>query len=164
MLLILDASVLIAFYSEKELNEPELLHRLAKNDCTLVIPLAVFKEIENGRKQTIAILSKALESGIITVNKDVTSEETETFGKRYPKLHDGEIQVLLLGLRNKTSGRSYFCCVDEDPGRTVADKIGVAVKGTKGLVKLLSEKQVISNEKMESLLYRLNHCNFRAIA
>lgn len=162
MLLLLDASVLIAFYSDKELNTPSLLHQLSYNECTLVIPLAVYEEIERGRKATITILRNAIEKGEIIVNKDVTMEETIAFNKLHPKLHHGEIQVLLLGNKNKTIGTPFFCCIDEDPARKIAEKIGVAAKGTKGLVRFLKEKQLISNEKMESLLYQLNHCNFRA--
>jgi predicted nucleic acid-binding protein len=162
MLLIIDASVLIAFYSKDELNEPNLLHQLACNGCSLVLPLAVFEEIENGRKQTITILNEALKNATIMVNREITLAETVTFGKRYPKLHNGEIQVLLLGQKSKTNGMPYFCCIDEGPARSIAEKNEVLVKGTKGIVRLLGEKGIISNEKTESLLYRLNHCNFRA--
>ena len=162
MLLIIDASVIIAFYSKDELNEPKLLHELACNGYNLVIPSAVFEEIENGRKQTITILNDALKSSMITVNREITLAETLTFGKRYPKLHNGEIQVLLLGQKSKTNGIPYFCCIDEGPARSIAEKNEVSVKGTRGLVRLLGKKEIISNEKMESLLYRLNHCNFRA--
>jgi predicted nucleic acid-binding protein len=162
MLLILDASVLIAFYSKNELNDPQLLHELAHNGCTLVIPIAVYEEIKNGRKQTIELLSKALENNVITINKDITIEETKAFGRLHPSLHNGEIQVLLLGLKNKATETDYFCSIDDGAGRRVADKLGVVTKGTKGLIKLLSEKHVIDAEKTESLLYRLNHCNFRA--
>ena len=162
MLLIIDASVLIAFYSQNELDEPYLLHQLSYNGCTLIIPVAVFEEIKNGKKPTIDMLSKAVDSGIISINKEITNEETITFRKLHPRLDDGEIQVLLLGLKYKALGTSYYCSIDEDPGRHVADRIGVATKGTKGLITLLNEKQIIDKQKMESLFYRLNHCNFRA--
>jgi predicted nucleic acid-binding protein len=162
MLLIVDASVIIAFYSKDELDAPQLLHQLSSKGCKLIIPLAVLEEIQKGRKPTIEILSKAVESGIISVNREITTEETIIFRKLHPRLDDGEIQVLLLGLKYKALGTPYFCLVDEDPGRHVADRISIATKGTKGLIALLNEKQIIDKQKMESLLYRLNHCNFRA--
>lgn len=162
MLIIIDASVLIAFYSQYELDNPQLLHQLACNGYTLVIPLAVFQEIKNGRKSTFDILTQAVANWTINVNSEISIEETQPFRKRNPRLHDGEIQVLLLGLKCKTLGTPYFCSIDEGPARRIAERMGVSIKGTKGAVTLLKEKQIIDDVKMESLFYRLNHCNFRA--
>jgi predicted nucleic acid-binding protein len=161
MILILDASTLIAFYSNNELNEPNLLHQLASNGCTLIIPQEIFTEISNGRKPTFNILKKAIEDGIIKISHEVSLEETLAFEKRHPRLHHGEIQVLLLGLKYKASGVAYYCSIDEGPARNVAEKEGVPKKGAKGIIMLLHERGIIDRGKMESLLYRLNHCNFR---
>jgi predicted nucleic acid-binding protein len=162
MILIIDASTLIAFYSQNELNEPNLLHQLSLYDFTLVIPLAVFEEIKSGEKPTIDTLTKAIADGIIKVSGDVSPEETLAFGKRYPRLHNGEIQVLLLGLKYKNLGTEYYCSIDEGPARDIAERLGIAKKGTKGLIALLYKNGIIDGDKMESLLYRLSHCNFRA--
>jgi predicted nucleic acid-binding protein len=161
MILVIDASPLIAFYSENELGEPKLLHELVKNDFSLMVPVAVFEEIRNGRRPTFLTLTKAIEEKKIQINRDISSDETISFGKRYPRLHEGEIQVLLLGLRLKASGIPYYCAIDEGPGRTVANRNGIAVKGTKGLIVMLNQLGIIKKDEMESLLYRLDHCNFR---
>ena len=161
MILVIDASPLIAFYSGNELSEPDLLHEFAKNGFSLIVPVAVFEEIRNGRKQTFLTLTKAIEEKKIQVNRDISADETTSFGKRYPRLHEGEIQVLLLGLKLKASGVPYYCAIDEGPGRTVAERNGIAVKGTKGLIAILNQLGIIEKDKMESLLYRLNHCSFR---
>jgi len=161
MILVIDASSIIAFYSENELGEPNLLHELAKNGFSLIVPVAVFVEIKNGRRPTFLTLTKAIKEKKIQVNRDISSNETISFGKRYPRLHEGEIQVLLLGLRLKASGVPYYCAIDEGPGRSVAERNGIAVKGTKGLIAILNQLGIIEKDKMESLLYRLDHCNFR---
>lgn len=161
MIVIIDASPLIAFYSENELNEPDLLHELTMNDCSLVVPVAVFEEIEKGQKPTFSVLAQAIKEKKIQVNSNITSEETVDFGKRNPRLHEGEIQVLLLGLKLKMNGTPYICAIDEGPGRDVAERNGIAVKGTKGLITMLNQLKIIDRNKMESLLYRLNHCTFR---
>lgn len=161
MILILDASTLIAFYSNNELNEPNLLHQLACNDCTLIIPQAIFAEIRDGRKPTFNILKEAIEDGIVRISHDISLEETLALEKRHPRLHHGEVQVLLLGLKYKTSGVEYYCSIDEGPARNVAEREGVPKKGAKGVIMLLHEKGIIDRGKMESLLYRLDHCNFR---
>lgn len=160
MIFVIDSSSLIAFYSVNELNNPDLLHALAKNN-KLIIPVAVFEEIKGGRKPTFSILEKAIEEQKIEVSDDITVEETRSFEKRYPRMHKGEIQVLLLGLKLKINSVPYFCIVDEGPARTVAIKNEIALKGTKGLLVLLKELGFIDCGFMESLLYRLDHCNFR---
>lgn len=162
MIFVIDASPLIAFYSENELNEPELLHSLVANYCQLLIPEAVYEEIKAGRKATYSILSKAIEEGNITINKEISLEETKVFGNRYPRLHNGELQVLLLGLRLKSRNSTPFCCIiDEEPARAIAEKYSIPLKGTIGLIKYIRSIDIIDDKKMESLLYKLNHCNFR---
>lgn len=163
MIFILDASPIIAFYSETELNEPDLLHSLnTLKDWQIVIPSAVFDEITKGRKSTSSILRDATESNKVNINNEIVPEETQAFGKRYPRLHDGELQVLLLGLRLKAKGiHSFFCIIDEEPARTIAQKNGLPLKGTKGLITYFRENNLINTEKMENLLYRLSHSNFR---
>jgi predicted nucleic acid-binding protein len=162
MILVIDASPIIAFYSENELNEPELLHTFAKNNCQLVIPEAVYSEIKRGRKPTFSTLSKAIREGVISINNEITVEETIRFGKRYPRLHDGELQVLLLGLKLRTDNAvQYYCVIDEDPARKVALRHNIPVKGTKGLINVLNKIGVINEQRRKNLLYRLDHCNFR---
>lgn len=162
MILVIDASPLIAFYSENELGEPNLLHELIKNGFNLIVPVAVFEEIKNGRRPTFLTLTKAIKENKIQINHDISSDETISFGKHNPRLHKGEIQVLLLGLKLKASEVPYCCVIDEGPGRTVAERNGIAVRGTKGVIAMLDQLRIIHKGKMESLLYRLNHCNFRA--
>lgn len=123
--------------------------------------MAVFEEIKDGHKRTFSILEKAIEERKVEVDDDVLSEETESFGKRNPRLHNGEIQVLLLGLRLKANSLPYFCIIDEGPARNMALRNGIATKGTKGLLVILNELGLVDKNTMENLLYRLNHCNFR---
>jgi len=159
--MIIDASSIIAFYSEDELNESELLHALVQSNRNLVIPIAVYEEIRKGGKPTFSMLSKAIENNKIKVSSDITPEETALFGKRHPRLGDGELQVLLLGLRLKAKGTPYCCVIDEGAARSIAKRNELAVKGTKGLIVLLNQIGLIDKSKMENLLYKLEHCNFR---
>ena len=161
MIFVLDASSLIAFYSDEELNRPDLLHSLANDNNKLLIPIAVFTEIKEGHKRTFAILKNAIAQRKIEVSDDVLSEEAKSFGQRYPSLHYGEIHVLLLGLRFKARSVPYFCIIDEGPARIVAFRNDIATKGTKGLLFLLNQLGLIDRSIMEKLLYRLDHCNFR---
>ena len=163
MIFVLDASTLVAFYAENELDEPELLHSLKSDGHQLIIPRAVFEEIEKGRKPTYLILSKAVRDNVVTVNDEISDEETDQFGKRHPRLHVGELQVMLLGLKLKANGETqFYCLIDEEPGKTIAERNGIPVKGTRGLINLLNKIGIIEKTRMETLLYRLDHCNFRS--
>ena len=162
MLLILDASPLIAFYSSIELDDPRLLHSLATNNHQLMIPQAVFDEIRRGHKDTLNILLKAIADAKVTIDTEVSFEETERFVRRHPKLHEGEAQVLLLGLKKSASGQKYYCIIDETPGRQIAQENKLSLKGTRGLIAYLRGNGIIDGERMASLLYRLDHCNFRS--
>jgi predicted nucleic acid-binding protein len=158
MNLIIDASTLIAFYSSDELNEPALFHQLANNGCTLLMPQAVYQEIMAGRKPTVNILNEAIQKGIIKLSDEVTNEETIAFRNRHPQLHDGEIQVLLLGMKLKTLGLEYYCVSSDIDAKNVAQKYGLTLKGTRAIISLLNQLKIIDDEKRESLFYRLNHC------
>ena len=158
MMLIIDASVLIAFYSQTELNEPDLFHQLANKGCSLLLPNAVYLEIMKGRKQTIDLLTKAMKKGIIKLNTEISDEETKSFGNRYPQLNSGDIQVILLGIKVKASGMPYYCLLSDNQARNVAQCYGLTLKGTRATISLLNQLNIIDNQKRESLLYRLNHC------
>ncbi len=162
MILILDASPIIAFYSENELNEPELLHTLTEHNYQLVIPQAVFGEIERGQKPTRFKLLEAIKENKIALNTDISEEETKKFRNRHPRLHDGEVQVLLLGLKMDSESKSYWCLIDEGSARKIAMQNNLKLKGSKGLIFLLNDLGIITHEKKENLLNRLNHCNFRS--
>lgn len=97
MILILDASPIIAFYSE--MRKPQLLHELTDYGYHLVAPDAVVSEILKGRKPTWSTLQKAIEDGKIKTVTDFSSSEISAFKKRYPSLDEGEIQVLILGAK-----------------------------------------------------------------
>lgn len=155
----MDASSIIAFYSE--INEPSLLHKLVEFGYDIIVPIAVVEEIRKGRKPTLSILNKAIEERKIVVHKRFSVSEISNFGKRYPNLDEGEIQVLILGLKLKREGKENFCVLDEGPATKIAKKKGIAKKGTIGLLDLLSELGIIDKNRKENLLNELKQSTFR---
>jgi len=159
--LIIDASSIIAFYSENELNKPNLLHRLVEYGMELIVPQKVYEEIEKGKKSTIELLKKAIKKGFIKIDQNGTKEEIEVFKKRYPKLEDGEIQVIIIGNECKKNNDKYYCIIDEGPGRQIVKDLSLHLKGTIGILNLLEDLHIISSEKRETLYKRLQSSSFR---
>lgn len=159
MILILDASALIAFYSE--MREPQLLHELTDYGYHLIAPVAVANEILKGRKRTCSILKSAIEDGKVTICKEFSSSEISAFKRRFPSLDEGEIQVLMLGAKMKKRGSEYVCILDEGPARKIATRHHIAKKGTIGLLDVLNDLGIIDSEKKENLLNMLKHSKFR---
>lgn len=159
MILILDASAIIAFYSE--MREPQLLHELTNYGYHLIAPVAVVNEISKGRKHTRSILNKAIEDGKISICNEFSPSEILAFKRRFPNLAEGEIQVLILGVRMKKRETSYLCVLDEGPARKIATQHKIAKKGTIGLLDVLNDLGIIDNSKRKNLLNVLKHSRFR---
>jgi len=161
MILVFDASPIIAFYSETEMNEPSILHELPKFGYELVVPIAVVKEIQKGRKLTCSRLNESINKGIIKLYDKFSVDEVSKLKVRHPKLGEGEIQVLILGRRLNTEGKEYFCILDEGPATKIALQYGIAKKGTIGLLNLINDLGIINKDKKENLLNLLRHSSFR---
>ena len=161
MMLFLDASCLIAFYSNNEMDSPFLLHKLVDCGYELVVPKKVYEEIDKGKKNTINILNNAIKTGVIRVDPNGSNEQVNKLKNRFPKLDDGEIQVIFLGDISKKNNDKYRCVIDEGPGRNIAKRMGLCLIGTLGILKLLSEHDVLNEEKRQILYKRLQKSNFR---
>ena len=142
---ILDSSPVIAFYTE--LNEPDMLHKFIELGYELRIPESVFKEIENGR--TSDTLKSNIANGNIEIIASLPEKEILHFKNRYPYLGKGEIEVILLWLKLKTSVDKNFCIIDDKKARKIAEKHNVVFTGTIGLIELLLKKQAINKDKRE---------------
>lgn len=161
MKFIIDASCIIAFYSKNELNNPNLLNKLSEKGYELIIPQKVYDEIKKGNKPTIKMLEQAIKNGIIQVDQDSSTEEIIKYKNRYPRLDDGEIQVLLLGYVCKNNNEKYRCVIDEGPGRKVANELSLCLTGTKGIIVLLEQLKIITPTTQETLFKSLRESNFR---
>nr|MDO8079349.1 hypothetical protein [Candidatus Freyarchaeota archaeon] len=156
MKLVLDSSVIIAFYTE--LNKPELLKNLINLGHELIIPSSVLEEIKRGR--TITKLQPDINNQKLTVQAKQESEITN-LNKRYPSLGKGEIEVILWGLYYDGSGEQYLCVIDDKQARHVAEKNKIRITGTIGLIKTLSDVRLISEEEKENLVNQLTNSGFR---
>lgn len=154
---ILDSSPIIAFYSE--LNKPELLHKFIELGDELKIPKSVFQEIEKGKTSTQLKLS--IKERKIEVLEPLPEKEILSFKNRHPYLGKGEIEVILYGIKFNSKGIKYCCIIDDRKASKIAEKYKIIFTGVIGLIELLAEKKVISEEYKTEIMNQLRSSTFR---
>jgi predicted nucleic acid-binding protein len=154
MKIILDSSAVIAFLSE--LNRPKLLSELNELGYILLIPNSVFQEIKKGR--TFPMLQESIQNKAIILSDKNDSKEIQKLKYRYPALHDGEIEVILKGMKLNESNDEYFCVIDERPARKIANQCNIKIVYTIELLDILEEKGIIKDKN--ELVKKLKEAGF----
>jgi predicted nucleic acid-binding protein len=154
--IILDTSVIIAFYSE--INEPLLLEQLIEQGYQIAIPIAVYNEIKN---PTFSTLKRGVDTGNLVLLDPISSTELKQLKDRYPSLKNGELEVISWGSRFQSKGNQYTCVIDERIAREIAKSKGLNLTGTKGLLSLLVSCSIIDENMRIILIERLTQNNPR---
>ena len=122
MKLIINASVLIAFYTE--LQKPELLKCLINYGYELLIPEEVMRELE--KDANYDKISKDCSEGLFKRLDPVPEKELKELKSRFIGLHGGELGVIWWGIKFRDEGISNVKCVlDDDKARKKARKLGL---------------------------------------
>lgn len=146
MNLIFNASPLIAFYLE--LRMPEKIISLRSKDYNLLIPHAVlYKELTGEVSKAV---KKDLDFFMILEPIDI-----ENLKLRFPKLHDGELEVIRWGTKMEEKRKSYTCILDDKNARKAARNLGLRFIGTIGLLLLMNDVGLINRDEVRELCLRL---------
>ena len=156
MKLVLDASVIIAFF--RELDDGEFLCALAKKGFEICVTDGVIAEVK--KEPELSRLRQALHEGWIR-SKSVEKHEFDKFKNKYPMLDYAEVEVLLCCLSLKSNNEEYYCILDEGAGRKIADSLSLTKKGTLGLLVVLNDNKIIDAQCKEKLLSKLEQSTFR---
>ena len=141
MILIADSSVIIAFQAVDRLD---VLRSLFGE---ILIPDAVYKEV-------FAVEKKKAPAFI----KVVKLKNREVFNTLFLQLGAGESEVIALALEKKTDK----VAIDDKLARRTAEKLGLKVIGTVGIVLLAKEKKLVPKVKgvldamMKKISFRLS--------
>jgi predicted nucleic acid-binding protein len=145
--LVLDASVIIAFF--RELDDGEFLYALTKRSFEIYVTNGVIAEVT--KEPELSRLRQALHEGWIS-SKSVEKHEFGKFKNKYPMLDYAEVEVLLCCLSLKSSNEQYCCVLDEGAGRKIADSLSLVKTGTLGLLSVLNDNKIIDAYCKEKLL------------
>lgn len=156
-MIILDASSIIAFYSE--LNKPELLHKFIELGNELKIPKSVFQEIT--KEKTLNQLNLSIKERKIEILEPLPEEEILNFKNRHSYLGKAEIEVILYGIKFNLKKIKYCCVIDDKEARKVAGKYKIIFTGVIGLIELLAKKKIISEEYKTEIISQLRSSTFR---
>lgn len=156
--LIIDASVIIVFC--KECRRPLLLKKLALNGYNIITPKGVSKEIIQ-TDEAYPPFKDLIEKKVVIIINNLDENEIIDFNNRHPYLHQGEIEVILLGLELKQENADYLCVIDNGRARKVAKSYNINLIGTLGLLDILTELNIITSEEKSDIILELKKSGFR---
>lgn len=156
MKLVLDASVIIAFF--RELDDGQFLYALTKKGFEIYVTDGVIAEVK--KEPALSRLKQAIHEGWIE-SKSVEKHKFNSLKNAYPMLDYAEVEVLICCLGFKSCNEEYCCVLDEGAGRRIADSLDLSKTGTLGLLKILNDTKIIDSECMEKLLNKLEQSTFR---
>jgi predicted nucleic acid-binding protein len=154
--LVLDASVIIAFF--RELDDGQFLYALTKKGFEIYVTDGVIAEVK--KEPALSRLKQAIHERWIE-SKSIEKHKFNSFKNAYPMLDYAEVEVLICCLGFRSCNEEYCCVLDEGPGRKIAESLDLSKTGTLGLLKILNDTKIIDSECMEKLLNKLEQSTFR---
>lgn len=154
---LMDTSSLILFLDF--IPEYEFLITFAENGEIIIITPPVEKEYYNkikSFKNNEYTLENLINTEILFKEECVIED---IFKTRYFQLGEGEKSIISLGMKYKEQNKEYYCVLDDKNARKVANKLGLNVKGSIGLLLLLKDKNLLTNSK--EVVNKIKNSNFR---
>ena len=151
---ILDSSVVILFLDD--IDEEGCLYMLSEIGEILLLPESVYDEVldEDTKSKMNSLISK----GILRKIEGANCEEN-ILKRRFLTLGNGEINVLACG-KNLQKQEKIWCVIDETHGRNAAEKLGIPLTGSIGLIKILKEKRVLNEDKLKNIVNKIRESPF----
>lgn len=156
MKLILDTSVLIAFYTE--LRMEHLLLSLRKHGFEILVPEYILRE---EMKSDLDQLHKAVRNDEIDTLSQAPNEDIQTLKDRFPSLNRGELEVMWWGMHFKKCNETYSAVIDDGKARKCAQKLKIEITGTLGLIEILNDLAILSKKEKAIICRTLRSKGFR---
>jgi len=156
MKLILDTSVLIAFYTE--LRKEHFLLSLQEHGYDMLVPEYVFR---SEMKSDYEKLDEAVKRNEITILSRIRDEDIEVLKGRFPSLNRGELEVIWWGMKLRSENELYACVLDDGKARKCAQRSEVEIIGSLGIIEILNDLEIISKEEKRRICETLRKKGFR---
>lgn len=140
---LLDCSCLVHLF--KRIEEPRVVLEWKKQGYLIVIPDNVYEELCKN-DETINKVNPYIREGSIIIIPGIKKDDLDKFKARHPTLGNGEISVILTAKDLSNRNKRYYAIIDDKKARKVAEKYGVKLSNTFGLLFALREKSLISEE------------------
>jgi len=154
---IFDSSFLIAILSD--IDCPQIIEDLIQLKHKLVIPYCVCHEVICGSSGKL--LQKLINDNKFEVLQLNIIEEIEDLQITYPYLGIGELDSLLTYDKLLDGNNSIHCVLDDKSARKVAKDRKVSHTGTIGLLRLMENRKIISNQNYKEIIDSLKSSGFR---
>jgi len=156
MKLILDTSVLIAFYTELKMEH--LLLSLRKHGFEILVPEYILRE---EMKSDLNRLHKAVRNNEIDTLSQAPNEDIQTLKDRFTSLNRGELEVMWWGTHFKKCNETYSAVIDDGKARKCAQKLKIEITGTLGLIEILNDLEILSKKEKAIICRTLRSKGFR---
>lgn len=142
---LMDTSSIILFL--EFISEYEFIIKLSETGEIMIITSDVEKEYYDKvgiNTNPNYNLNNLLNSHIIQKDDCIINDMFKT---RYFNLGIGEKSIMSLALKYKEKDEECYCVLDDKDARKIAQKLGLNVKGSIGLLLILKEKGLLENPK-----------------
>ena len=119
----------------------------------LYVPRSVVSEITKGK--TVEILDQKIKDGSIKILEPESQEDIQRLKDRFPYLGNGEIEVILCGMKMKDAGTDCCCVIDDKRARKVAERYDIDCMGTRGLIEDLLQREDMDTETRNMIRTKL---------
>jgi len=156
MKVIVDTSVLIAFYTE--LQRGELLSALRAVGYEIFVPEYI---ISTEMQTDFDTVHEEIARDIVKELPRIRDEDLEELRFRFPSLGRGELEVIWWGISLSRNGEDYLCILDDWKARKAAEQLGIKIIGTLSILEILNKLAIISEEEKTEIFETLRTRGFR---
>ena len=149
MIIVSDTTPIISFI---KINKLDLLHQLFDE---VLIPDAVFRELTANKLFTDEAEIVRNTKFLKTIS--VKNRQSLEILQAVSGLDDGESEAIVLANEQKSDA----LIIDERKGRKVAQKLGITVTGSIGILIQANNEKLISKDDVKSCIDILKNCNIR---
>lgn len=158
MIFIPDSSFFIAIISE--LEKVDLLKKILDNENNQVILTnEVYNEVKDTKNSDQ--LEKMIQNKNITLEKGINDKEFEDFCRENYILNIGELSVIYMGRKLKSTHQNCYCVIDEKKARKISKDYNLKLCGTIGFLEYLLNLNLISKSEFQEYLKFLKGKGFR---